>query len=252
MLEEDSSSANVNTCVLLLEAEPLNAGVLKIILDTVGNPLPPDGETPSPGEGVPVFTKTFLRREYLFTLPEGLRIFMEGLFLSNPPDAGDTPGLPRPVTMDEFNAVIFSSRIFEAESRAMKYLAAAEHSRFQLEVKLRKKGFSAAETGPALDFLCGRKIIDDRRFASAWLNSRVSSCINGRIKLAAELASRGISREDADAALNEFFSRWSEEELCRKAAEKLRRRGRSGEKLTASLLYRGFPPSVIRSCLKDE
>ncbi len=257
MPAEDSSSANVNPRILLCGAEPLGAGVLKITLDASGARSPQD-TTPSHAEGVAVFTKGFLRREYLFPVPGKLRVFIESLFDGESvcPEEGTpfcgTSCLPYPLSEDDFNAVVFSSRIFGAESAAMKYLSAAEHSRFQLEVKLRKKGFSSMEIKPALDFLCAGKIIDDRRFASAWLNSRLSSCINGRIKLSAELASRGVSREDACAALNEFFSVHSEEELCRKAAEKLRRMGRSGGKLAASLSYRGFPAQVVRKCLSDE
>lgn len=259
MRAEDSSSASAKPAVFLCGAELRDVDVLRLTLDVGSFSASADGGI-SPSEHMPGggrrFTETFLRREYLFPLPEGFRSFVERLFSgdaffspANVPDAAaDSAGqkhFPRLcLSREEFDAVVFSARIFEAENRAVKYVSAAEHSRFQLRLKLKKKGFSEGEIAPALDFLARRDFLNDRRFAAAWLRSRLSSCINGRAKLAAELAARGVSREDADFALKEFFAEWSEESLCAKAAEKLIRCGRGGDKLRASLLYRGFPASL--------
>lgn len=234
-----SSSANADCCFVLAAAETAGAGVWKFALGSAAGSPPPESFS---GDGsVSLQRQIFLRREYLFPLPEGLRIFFTPFFSEFPPDF-----CPRMLSAAEAESLYVAARMFAAEAAAMRCLSRAEHSRFQLETKLRRKGFLPQEIRPALDFLEEKRLLDDRRFAGAWLRARLSSCVNGRIRLAAELAARGVSRADASAALEEFFTWNSEESLCRRAAEKLLRQGRTGKRLAASLQNRGFPAAMIR------
>ena len=125
------------------------------------------------------------------------------------------------------------------ELKAITYLARCEQCRFKLTNKLIQKGYEKQYIQTALDFLESVNLLSDARYATAWLNGRKTNHYEGRTKLAAELAARGISREVATAALNEFFTENDEEEICRKAVEKLSRT-KSGDKLKAALLNAGF------------
>ena len=87
--------------------------------------------------------------------------------------------------------------------------------------------------------------MSDLRFATAWLNTRKINHFEGRSRLAAELAARGIEREVAGQALDEFFTENDEDEICRKAYEKLSK-SKSGEKLTAALMRAGFSLKQIK------
>ena len=64
--------------------------------------------------------------------------------------------------------------------------------------------------------------------------------------MAAELAARGIGREVATVALDQFFTENDEEEICRRAVEKFKRQGKEGEKLTDALLRAGFSYKMIK------
>ena len=86
--------------------------------------------------------------------------------------------------------------------------------------------------------------MSDARYAVAWLNTRKINHYEGRSRLAAELAARGIARDVVSAALDEFFTENDEDELCRKAYEKLSKT-KSGEKLTAALVRQGFSMKQI-------
>ena len=88
--------------------------------------------------------------------------------------------------------------------------------------------------------------LSDLRFAIAWLNTRRTNHYEGRSRLAAELATRGIARDVAGKALDEFFTENDEMEICRKAYEKLSK-SKSGEKLTAAMLRQGFTQKQIRN-----
>lgn len=132
------------------------------------------------------------------------------------------------------------------ELKAVSYLARAEQSRFGLVRKLIEKKFDKKYIEPALTYLEGRGYLSDHRFATAWLNTRKINHYEGRIRLAAELAARGIDREIANKALDEFFSEHDEAEICRKAYEKLSK-SKIGEKLIGALLRNGFTYKQIKS-----
>lgn len=131
------------------------------------------------------------------------------------------------------------------ELKAVEYLARAEQSRFGLTRKLIEKKYDKKYVEAALTYLEGRGYLSDLRFATAWLNTRKINHFEGRSRLAAELAARGIARDVATAALDEFFTENDEDEICRKAYEKLSK-SKSGEKLTAALMRAGFSLKMIK------
>lgn len=131
------------------------------------------------------------------------------------------------------------------ELKAVAYLARAEQCRFGLTRKLIEKKYEKKYVEAALTYLEGRGYLSDQRFARAWLNSRRTNHYEGRSRLAAELASRGIARDVANVALDDFFTENDEDEICRKAYEKLSK-SKSGEKLTAALMRAGFSLKMIK------
>ena len=131
------------------------------------------------------------------------------------------------------------------ELKAVSYLARAEQSRFGLTRKLIEKKYDKKYVEAALTYLEGRGYLSDARYAAAWLNTRKINHYEGRSRLAAELAARGIARDVASAALDEFFTENDEEEICRKAYEKLSK-NKSDEKLTESLIRAGFSLKMIK------
>lgn len=132
------------------------------------------------------------------------------------------------------------------ELKAVSYLARAEQSRFGLSRKLIEKKYDKKYVEAALTYLEGRGYLSDARYAAAWLNTRKINHYEGRSRLAAELAARGIARDVAGQALDEFFTENDEDEICRKAYEKLSRT-KSGDKLTAAMIRQGFSQKQIWS-----
>ena len=134
------------------------------------------------------------------------------------------------------------------ELKAVGYLARAEQSRFGLTRKLIEKKYDKKYVEAALTYLEWRGYLSDLRFATAWLNTRKINHYEGRSRLAAELAARGIARDVAGKALDEFFTENDEDELCRKAYEKLSK-SKADEKLIAALLRSGFSMKQIKSII---
>ena len=144
---------------------------------------------------------------------------------------------------------------FSTEKAAMSYLARCEHCRRSLEQKLTAKQMDAHSIKKALDYLESCNFLSDRRFALAWLRTRAINHYEGRIRLNAELASRGVEKNAIREALDEFFQEYDEEELCSKAAAKYTRThpGTSQEKMRQkmceALNRMGFSSSTIRKIL---
>ena len=132
------------------------------------------------------------------------------------------------------------------ELKAVSYLARAEQSRFGLTRKLIEKKYDKKYVEAAMSYLELRGYLSDLRYATAWLNTRKTNHYEGRSRLSAELAIRGIARDVANKALDNFFAENDEDEICRKAYEKLSK-SKSGEKLTAAMLRQGFTQKQIRN-----
>ena len=172
----------------------------------------------------------FVRKEYL---PEGLfeRIDV-GLEFDD----------------EETDSLLDAGLTCAVELKAVGYLARAEQSRFGLTRKLIEKKYDKKYVEAALTYLEWRGYLSDLRYATAWLNTRKINHFEGRSRLAAELAARGIARDVAGKALDEFFTENDEDELCRKAYEKLSK-SKADEKLIAALLRSGFSMKQIKSII---
>ncbi len=147
---------------------------------------------------------------------------------------------------EETDSLLDAGLTCAVELKAVGYLARAEQSRFGLTRKLIEKKYDKKYIEAALTYLEGRGYLSDARYAAAWLNTRKINHYEGRSRLAAELAARGIARDVAVAALDEFFTENDEDEICRRAYEKLSK-SKSDEKLIAALMRQGFSMKQIRN-----
>lgn len=153
---------------------------------------------------------------------------------------------------EEASDLLNAAIVYGAEFAAMTYLARAEYCRAGLERKLLKKGIEKSAVKKALDYLelCGN--LSDERFAGAWLRSRSIDHAEGRIRLAAELASRGVDRIASKKALDEFFSEKDELEICRRAYKKCLLFKKDLDKIKASLVQKGFTLKQVGIVISEE
>lgn len=85
--------------------------------------------------------------------------------------------------------------------RALKYLAAREHSRLELRRKLAPHAESVDELERLLDELTGRKQQSDERYAE--LRTRILSRKYGVGRIQHDLRSKGVSDETIEASVGE-------------------------------------------------
>ncbi len=96
-----------------------------------------------------------------------------------------------------------AAEAFAAEREALKKLALRERSRLELELALKRKKHGAAAVKAALDLLESEGLLSERRFADAYLRSRLRSRPEGEALLRARLSSKGLSRDAATEAVKE-------------------------------------------------
>ena len=137
------------------------------------------------------------------------------------------------------------------ELKAITYLARAEQSRFGLTRKLVQKGYEKKHIDMALTYLESKNYLNDARFAIAWLHGRRINHYEGRSKLKAELQTRGIGRDVAEKAIEEFFEEFDENEICQKAFNRLIKKGKSDDKLIAAMMNSGFTYKQIKEAKEN-
>ena len=133
------------------------------------------------------------------------------------------------LSVEETALLELADRAKEAESRALALLARAEQSSFMLKTKLEQRGFEGHAIELALSRLRSSRLLDDARFASAFIRSRLArsgSKPEGPTTLAAALREKGLDRETAATALSEALGPEERAEALRAAVEKLSKRGR--------------------------
>lgn len=130
---------------------------------------------------------------------------------------------------------------------AMKFLALRERSMAEVRARLKRSSYDEMTIEKVLDVLASHDLISDARFAESWAHSRSKKY--GKSRIAQELRLKGVSKDQAQAALSQV----TEEEELEKAADqakKLSRRITDPQKIIQALLRRGYSYSVAKKALQ--
>ncbi len=142
--------------------------------------------------------------------------------------------------------------------RALGLLTRREHSARELERKLGMRGVEPAEARATVDKMREAGWQDDGRFAQLLVRSRASAG-HGPLRIRAELATHGLDREAAAAALTAFedagAADWvalAREQICRRFASALTGDRVTQRKAMEFLLRRGFSMDQVRAAVSSD
>jgi len=93
------------------------------------------------------------------------------------------------------------------ERLALKLLAAREHSRLELERKLRARGFDGDLVGAVIERLTRSGAVDEARMAEHYVSERASKGF-GPLRIRAELGERGLAEDLFGPYLSAMEGRW--------------------------------------------
>ncbi|MDY0362345.1 MAG: regulatory protein RecX [Desulforegulaceae bacterium] len=148
---------------------------------------------------------------------------------------------------------------FEA---SLNYLKIRDHSRFELELKLKKKGFSSSQIKEAIHKCLEYKFIDDEKFAKNYFEVEKRK-LNGPLKIKADFYKKGIAAEISDRLISDFEGSQEEYDLALKyflkSKYKIDKKDSFNKKAQAYMRImsqKGFSKSVVidifEQHLKDE
>lgn len=138
------------------------------------------------------------------------------------------------------------------KGRALKYLAAREHSRLELQRKLAPHAKSAEQVNAALDELEARGFLSAERFAESMVHRKAARF--GAARIQAELTQHRLPSDIAQAVVRTL----RDTELARAHALWARRYGEVAQepqdraKQMRFLMARGFSSDVVRRVTRGE
>lgn len=162
----------------------------------------------------------------------------------------------QPLDLEEYDNWLMVRQYRAALDRAVGYLAARARSRREIEQKLLQVGYRPCTVEMVLYKLERERLLDDADFARQWVESRVHHKL-GRSRIAQELRRKGVSADDAEAALSSIGA---EDQLAGAVAlaEKAAARIKPGEdvrkaqnRIAAMLARRGYGWDIAKEALEQ-
>lgn len=139
------------------------------------------------------------------------------------------------------------------KQRALYLLSRREHSSRELRLKLLRKAFSPEEIEPLLKQLQTDNLLNDDRFISVFIRSRIRKGL-GPLKICAELQNRGIDPSRIFANEEWHLAEWQEGANAvriKRFGEPLPQDIEEQSKQARYLQQRGFTMDQIRKALKS-
>lgn len=150
----------------------------------------------------------------------------------------------------------FASECMRAEKAALRLIARAEQCSLGLTRKLKRRGYETACVSAVAARLCSLNLINDRRFAQLWIESRLRLSRTPR-RLLSSLCGRGIEREDAQAALTAVLNEETELAMLTRYVKRHQlKTDKEGKERACSLKYllksEGFSPQAVNRFLNTD
>ncbi|MDR2080053.1 MAG: recombination regulator RecX [Treponema sp.] len=120
------------------------------------------------------------------------------------------------INPEEETGLRFAADCFRAERAALRLVARAEQTRAGITRKLEQRGHESSRIQAVVSYLTELKIVDDRRFAGRWIQSRLYRGADSPLRLIAGLCRQGIDRSTAQSACKSILDFERETELLQK------------------------------------
>lgn len=171
------------------------------------------------------------------------------LYRERPLEPGDE------VDPEEYDQWLLLHQYRPALDYAVSLLSARAYAAGELESRLLRAGYRPATAEMVLYKLSSNGLLDDADFARQWAQARAGRKL-GRTRIAQELRRKGVSQEDAEAALDALDPEEQQENAAALAGKALRRAKpgedprKTAQRITAMLARRGFSYDQARDAIR--
>lgn len=160
------------------------------------------------------------------------------------------------VSAEQLDRLLTGATGSDIRQKALGYLSRRAHSIAEMRKYLERKGFSPELIGETIDWLKGKKYLDDRQFAEDWVKMRLRLAPRGKPGLLMELYQKGIDRVTASQAIEGNLESGSESEVAYQIIIQRKNRWKGAEwleierKIYSLLSYRGFSGDAIVAAVR--
>lgn len=139
---------------------------------------------------------------------------------------------------------------------AVKFLNIRDHSIYELEFKLRKKGFDENSISQAVKKCIDYNYLDDERFALRYFET-LKDRLNGPRKIISELYKKKISTEIIEKLIKDYQSSGEEYSIAKRYFLKIRYKiekkniNKRNDAFFRSMASRGFSKEIIFDILNE-
>ncbi len=175
---------------------------------------------------------------YAFTMSD-LDVSMSGLRIG------------QDLSQDEVAKYSQSANEAKAYALALRYLGVRLRSRREILDYLKRKDCETSDIEAALERLEGLGLVDDLKFAQAWIADRMAVRPRSRMRLSQELMAKGVAKDDISAALDELEPEREIETLKTMILRKQRSGYADEKKLQGYLQRQGYRWSLIKQALDE-
>lgn len=160
------------------------------------------------------------------------------------------------IISEQLSEIIAGQNLIDAKQAAYNFASYKPRTKQQVREKLRIKKFDTHTINKAIDFLFEFNLVDDNRYAKAFIKDFTARNPSGPPRIIAELRKRGIDRELAETSVSQYFPEDKISEFAMLAAQKKYRSlaGKPQEKarrsLTSYMQRQGFDWDTIKSTLE--
>ena len=143
-----------------------------------------------------------------------------------------------------------------AKEYVLKFLEYRERSEQEIRKRMAKKEYDERLIKETIEFLKNHNLLNDRRFARMWTESRLRRSY-GRWKVQADLNEKGIDREIIEEVLRESYSKVAEIQIALDLIQKKwpflkEENNASLRRVSDFLKRRGFSFEVIAEAIRQQ
>ena len=136
---------------------------------------------------------------------------------------------------------------------ALRLIEFRDRTEKELREKLTKKGYSEEQIEDTVEFLKNYGYIDDKRYASHFINDAINLKKWGKIRIRTELLHKGIDREVVDFAIEDAFSELDDDRVLTEMKKRFSNSDFSNMKernrIFGFFTRRGFTPDEIKGAM---
>ncbi len=117
-------------------------------------------------------------------------------------------------------SIVSENNLMQAKRDLYAYTSYSPRTRQQVIDKIKTKGYGEEVIDGVVAFLTEFGLLDDRKFAISYINTKLKTKSPSKLKLKMELIAKGISKNIAEEALSATYPHELSPEIVLKAAQK--------------------------------